>query len=362
MAKKKSVSTEQHGKIHAAVYVSGGRPLVVFNKRTPNGAFYKGRRADGTEVLLGVRDLVTLHNMHLLEQQKEGKAGHSARYARVLEQLCGRDTVLDFGFVPNALGTRRNSMIKQESELLAAAKAGVLPVFSRDRTAVVSRDGKEYYEFPALCMTNSGVPFDGMAQLSALLQCRSAGVQRQAGNVYMLSQGRAGKGVPQIELATYSPPSKEKSERVNTYLLYPTGLFQTTDSNIEGKVQRIRFERSSAISESKSGKILYSVNATDPSMGLYNYVAGYLAASRMGVPFRTTEAVREKMRKEFVRVAGEYMLEGRYGEFLQSFNDGVKRRCSALCKEIPSKVREAMLPKPEMKRDITRSVSVERSR
>lgn len=360
-------------RIKVAVYDVNGSKLAVMNRRSRDGKGYAAVWLDGAKyprVTVSDKDLGRFHGSFrsvvcgmddkakMSEIKKSNFNLLNEHKAKGLVAALGLEAnvafVPDYGFADNLMGKGRNPLIKQESDVLIAAKNGKLPMF-RKGDAVIQRPGEQdYYDFPAVCILDGArrSRLSGMAALSLLAQCADKNIAK-VGNAYVLTADETRRSPVTMSVATLSggavvtPMTKAN--------VYDVGVLSIGEPS--RKVSGILDRRTENLERSRrTGNVTHFIDGTRAST-LMEYMGAYMAAAQLGVAFKTNSILSEKFRDEFVKTAGELGRSGRFGDFYRKFNNELTQTSDRIARDKKQEWKQERNPEQRRELKISRDLS-----
>ena len=324
----------------AAVYMSDGFPLIVFDERLPGRNSFKGVRFNGQQF---ARVEVTESFLDGLKKQRfpDAQARNVLKAARAAGLVRFAGIPSGCRIVLESTSSGSKELNRQMSGLVSAVKNGKSPFFTRSGPVMQKKGAKEFFMFPPACVTDKGVFIPGMAQISAVTQCAVSGIPKHAGNLFILGKEENSNSSVKIRIPMM-PKNISPSSSLNVFNSSPV-----VSGKLEKKVDELQMTREVKIGRAKrsGGEPAKFIDATDPNMSPVHFMACWMAASAAGIAIRTTDEVLDKMARKFGESVQSLGQSGRYSDFYMMYDGRLREEISNVAqdfvhKEEFSKVRD----------------------
>lgn len=226
----------------------------------------------------------------------------------------------DKSFVRNALYT--DPVRKAEIEMYKLVADGKCLLFNAPAGSVKKSVERIYRHkvYPPLCITDDGKILDGLAQVQAGIACGRSHPFYEVDRSFVLSSCKDKDRSDYVRVLNVSRDDAGKP-CLKSYGFRVLGRDEEKPAAVR-KIQAFRdVLRASEKYQDADLKVFLKPGAT-----LKDYIAGYLAAARLGVAFEATPEMRDGCRKEFRKLLKDAIVEGKHKEFFQLFDDELKQK------------------------------------
>ena len=211
---------------------------------------------------------------------------------------------------------------KTELEMYKSVIGGNCSLFDAPSDSVEDAVRRIYRHkvYPPLCITDEGKVLDGFAQVQAGIACETGRLVRKNNESFVLISCKDKDREGYVRVLNISRDDAGKP-CLKSYGFRVLGR----DEEKPAVVRRIQAFRDILRASEKYQDADLKVSLK-PGVTLKDYIAGYLAAARLGVAFEATPEVRDGCKKEFRKLLRDAVVEGNHKDFFQLFDGELKQK------------------------------------